>query len=326
MPFRSLAGLRREPLPRRAARLLGCAALLMLMGSGVRAAPLDLSTLQVFASDSIRAERSDYQGPAAAGGAIDLTDFAVEGDLTAGAAVRFARGQIRGVIRSPVAKLDRVFGGRARALDGGEIARVSDQVDDLGRRLSWAPATTQPVVTRGELFGKPVKVIRIAATRDIDIVDLCSEDLASSGPNRLRLILEGSEASRLIVRVHGTNPSLRDVGFSTQGGLTPGQIVFAFPEATRLVIASSGGASGPDGTAWGIPGSVVAPRADLAFAAATITGQVFVRSIGPIDGLPSGQVNRLGRTEAEGRFTPSSAIETIRSAPASPCALPQAVD
>ena len=56
------------------------------MGGALPARPpeLELLNLQVFAKHSIHAARSDYQGPTAAGGDVDLSDFAIDGDLTSG--------------------------------------------------------------------------------------------------------------------------------------------------------------------------------------------------------------------------------------------------
>ena len=59
---------------------------------------LELLNLQVFAKHSIHAARSDYQGPTAAGGDVDLSDFEIGGDLTSGTHVSFQKGQVKGLM------------------------------------------------------------------------------------------------------------------------------------------------------------------------------------------------------------------------------------
>ena len=259
-----------------------------------------LLQLRVFAKGSIHAERSDYQGPAAAGGEIVLADFKVDGDLSSGQGIQFRDGQLSGTVNAPTAALSRVFSSGRRSIDRRDFEIASLTLDLLGARLSaLRPTTTfasfSPTVGTTEFT---------AAARDgLAVVDLDGDQLASGGETGPRIVLVGDEQASILVRVHGHSIRLDHVGFSAEGGLKPSRIVFFFPEARDLEIMSSGGARDKAGRLWDIPGSVVAPDADMRFAASTIDGQLFARSIASIDGLPSGQVNRFPQSEASGAAT-----------------------
>ncbi len=255
--------------------------------------PLDLMNLQVFAKRSIEAERSDYEGPAAAGGTIKLTDFEVDGDLTSGMRVDFSKGIVKGFVVSPTSKLTNVFASGNKLNVPLAIELATTKLNMIAARLSSLPVTAKASIHKGALFGNTFDVITIAAKQDLVVVELTADQLVSDAPGHLKLVLQGNAKARILVRVRGSVVRVRDVGFSVVGGINPSQIVFYFPDALDLEVSSSGGARGPGGEAWDIPGTIIAPDASLRFASATVTGQVLVDRVLPISGQPSGQVNRF---------------------------------
>ncbi len=279
-----------------------------LAGSlAARQPDLELLKLQVFAKHSIHAARSDYGGPTAAGGDIDLSDFAIDGDLTAGTHIAFQKGQVQGLMTSPDTRAVSVFssGNGAVKQDAMELASV--KLDLLGARLSALPQTSRFEVGTA---ASGVQEFRAFVKRDVEVVDLNGDRFVAAGNGETRLILSGDRDGLLLVRVHGRSVHLRHVGFTVEGGLNPSHIVFFFPDASDLEISESGGARGDDGTTWNIPGSIIAPDASVTFAASTVTGQLFADSIVSSPGAPGGQVDRfpVSRTDQAGERDISSPL------------------
>ena len=262
------------------------------IGGSLAARPpeLDLLKLQVFAKHSIQASRSDYEGPTAAGGDVDLSDFAIDGDLTSGRRISFQKGQVQGFMTSPDTRAVQVFSSGSGSVRQDAIELASLKLDLLGARLSALPQTSRFEVGTTALGNQE---FRASVKHDVEVVDLNGEELAAAGNGKTKLVLSGDRDGLLLLRVHGRSVHLRHVGFSVEGGLDPSRIVFFFPEAADLEISECGGARGGDGTIWNIPGSVVAPDASLTFAASTVTGQLFADSIISMPGVASGQVDRF---------------------------------
>ena len=296
--------------------MAACLALVLVApaASAGAATSLDLLDLQVFAKTSIEATRSDYEGTTAAGTAIALRDFQIDGDLTSGQQISFERGKVRGFVSSPTTTLTDVFSSGKGTMGDRSLDLASVKLDLLASRLSTLPATAQASFASDDTGGKTVSSVTVAAGDDLAVVDLPGERLMSDGPGQLNVALDGSRSTRLLLRIHGRSVRIRDVGFSVSGGLEPSRVLLLFPEADDLEIAFSGGASNGSGVAWGIPASVVAPHADLRFAAATVTGQVFVKSIAAIAGLPSGQVDRFTAEFGSGNATGLASSALLRLA------------
>ena len=283
------------------------------IGGSLAARPpeLDLLRLQVFAKHSIHASRSDYEGPTAAGGDVDLSDFAIDGDLTSGKHISFQKGQVQGFMTSPDTRAVSVFSSGSGSVRQDAIELASVKLDLFSARLSALPPTSRFEVGR---TASGHQEFRASVKRDLEVVDLSGERLAAAGNGETKLVLSGDRNGLLLVRVHGRSVHIRHVGFSVEGGLDPSRIVFFFPEATDLEISESGGARGGDGTTWNIPGSIVAPDASLTFAASTVTGQLFADSIMSVPGVASGQVDRfpVSSTDQIGdRHVPSQLLQMI---------------
>ncbi len=283
------------------------------IGGSLAARPpeLDLLKLQVFAKHSIHASRSDYEGPTAAGGDVDLSDFAIDGDLTSGKHISFQKGQVQGFMTSPDTRAINVFSSGSGAVRQDAIELASVKLDLLGARLSALPQTSRFEVGTAATGNQEFKA---SVKRDVEVVDLNGDRLAAAGNGETKLVLSGDRSGLLLVRVHGRSVHLRHVGFSVEGGLDPSRIVFFFPEASDLEISESGGARGGDGTTWNIPGSIIAPDASLTFAASTVTGQLFADSIMSVPGVASGQVDRFPVSSSDQvgeRHVPSQLLQMI---------------
>jgi choice-of-anchor A domain-containing protein len=250
---------------------------------------LNLLDLQVFASRSIQAAHSDFQGPTAAGGDVDLSDFEIKGDLTAGGRVTFRRG----AVEAGRADLVQVSTRGQASSSSVQLALLSHKLDRLGARLANRRVTAQAAITETQDGGRILRTIDVGAGGSLDVVELKADQIASAWPVQTRIRIHGDGTSRLVVRVLGPDIRWRGVDFSMTGGIDPADVVFFFPQAYALDIADSGGALDGAGRSFGIPGSIVAPDASLRFGSALVTGQVFARDILPVSGSPSGQINAL---------------------------------
>ena len=103
---------------------------------------MDLMHLQVFAKQSIRSEKSDYEGPVAAGADVDLSDFEVLVTLTSGGQVSFRRGQVHGFVNAASPHLTQAFSGGVGPVPGLATELASAKLDLLGARLSSMPTTS----------------------------------------------------------------------------------------------------------------------------------------------------------------------------------------
>ena len=286
------------------------------MGGALAARPPDveLLKLQVFAKHAIHAARSDYEGPTAAGGDIDLSDFAIDGDLTSGTHISFQKGQVKGFMTSPDTRAVKVFSSGSGSVRQDAMELASVKLDLLGARLSALPQTSRFEVGTAANGNQE---FRASVKRDLDVLDINGDRLVAAGNGETKLVLSGDRDGLLVIRVHGRSVHLRHVGFSVEGGLDPSHIVFFFPEASDLEICESGGARGGDGTTLNIPGSIIAPDASLTFAASTVTGQLFADSIMSVPGLPSGQVDRFPVSstdqvsERQDSFVPSKLLQMV---------------
>ncbi len=149
-------------------------------GGSLAARPpeLELLKLQVFAKHTIHAARSDYQGPTAAGGDVDLSDFEIGGDLTSGKHISFQKGQVKGFMTSPDTRAVSVFSSGSGSVRQDDMELASVKLDLLGARLSALPQTSRfevgTTATGHQEFRASVK-------RDVEVVDLDGDRLAAAG-------------------------------------------------------------------------------------------------------------------------------------------------
>jgi choice-of-anchor A domain-containing protein len=229
----------------------------------------------VYAKDSIFAECSDYQGRTAAGGTVSLRDFAIvlPADQTgcpleSNSSVNTINGAIlTGQNASCVATPHFTFRDTNVSFQASSLApyaSLSQQMDTLSAKLAAPMANTS-------VKQITLDMNQVRATHNVS--------------------LSGSANTLLVVNVLDQEVSIYNYGIFLNGGLTPQNIVWNFPNATKLFIAYSGMAN------YGLPGTFVAPNAQVTFNNARITGALFAKSIlGKADsldckGVVSGQVN-----------------------------------
>ena len=197
--------------------------------SSARQPDIELLKLQVFAKHSIHAARSDYEGPTAAGGDVDLSDFAIDGDLTSGKRIVFQKGQVQGLMTSPDTRAVQVFSSGSGAVRQDAMELASGQAGPVRRQTFGPPSNISIRIRHGYHRRSGVQGLR---QEDVEVVDLNGDQLAAAGNGETRLALSGGRDGLLLVRVHGRSVHLRHVGFSVEGGLDPSRIVFFFPEAS----------------------------------------------------------------------------------------------
>lgn len=287
----------------------------------------ELQDFLVYASQSIRAHNSDYQGRVGSGGTIEFLNFNVNYGLPAqtqsklnssavlfsSAAISFERGAVtadhsrnmdavlaRGILTTRPAIKDVRHSGIER------IRWIAQPLDDqmtswanyiryeLGRYEPAVPVSRPLFQGRG---GLSINHFTINA-RDFNDASLVS--------------FSGNDRELFVIHVIGReNVNLVGTHFEVNG-VSPSQILFFFSDVPILTISASG--SGAH-TGWGIPGNFLAPETTLIFNRALITGSVWVKRIDSASfeeamknpyrasSNPSGQINyscfpwaRLGLT------------------------------
>lgn len=278
-----------------------------------------LSDYLVYATEGITANASDYEGLVGSGGSVALTNFKVlgkaetclaitslggvsvsDGSVDLGiettGAVNLQRMRAASIVASNlrIAIRDASIDGKAYAPDliktnastnGGyqrayitmhaNHAEIPSQMASLSE--GWkitAPAGTKVSVSNGQ------KIVEVRDTVSVLNVD---QTFFRSGSFT---VIKGDSSKLLVVNVDGQLATLRDFHIYLEG-MDPSQVLFNFHQAQSLTIRNTG--NGVEG----LPGSVLAPNAELNFAEGLITGQVLVKRINaPMKGERSGQVNR----------------------------------
>ena len=109
--------------------------------------------------------------------------------------------------------------------------------------------------------------------------------------------INGSNNELLIVRVAEMNPTIEGVGVKLTGSIRPENIIWHFPNAYTLRLAFSGVNPYEYGEHLGMPGTFLAPHAEVSFQNALITGALYSRKITALadraacNNLVSGQIN-----------------------------------
>lgn len=248
----------------------------------------DLLPFLVFSKTSITSQQSDYQGHTGALGAIDLVNYEIVGDLESASSIRVESGSVRGTIKAPTVSLKRATGKRGKytASSASLLNSASYEMDSLAMKLSALANTGKAEYGKANVDGREVSGLKFTATRSLEVIDVTADEIGAAS----QIILDGN--GLLLIRVSGTNVSLRGKATHVASGLRPEQVVFFFPEARSLELSYTGGARDPqNGTHWGIPGSVVAPHALVHFAEILVTGQLYAGQICTDRGLNGGQVN-----------------------------------
>jgi choice-of-anchor A domain-containing protein len=290
--------------------ILSLAIALILSGS-VAEANLQLKDFRVYAKENIEARASDYQGIVGAGRVIKLDHFAVvrarkqqalpapysNFNVYAGESVRFMSGggvcTVDGFTDSGVALCDLPQGCQCRSSEGNLAwaGIASPRVAVAQHQVLWSQRISQQsLVNHRALSGE---MDRLAAQLDLLPGVPHGESIFPAGRNcwnvfdvqadhfrlmdNLRFV--GAPGQNFVIRVHGDVINFRRKGITQFGGVEPSRIIYYFPEARTLNIAFSGAPNEAFGYPVGIPGTVLAPNANVSFHEALITGGIYARNI-----------------------------------------------
>ena len=268
--------------------------------------------------------RSDHQGLSAARGEVTAEDFLFEGregycggldigesgsllrvesrlDVTVGGGLGLRSSGLRGrlyvddaldSVEASVAKGTVVRGAVRQQRSQLRVARGSRP-----ERPSWYGLRSKAyhdsrsflmdqrsVVVPVERSEQEIRIV--LDSNDYSRVFLKGEDLEERN-----IVIQGSARDKVVINVTGS-PSIFWLGrrVTLIRGIGPGNILWNFPDTTRLLIAHTKDA------VYGIPGTVLAPFAEVQFYEGLITGELIAGAV-IFDhqcwfGKASGQINR----------------------------------
>ena len=243
--------------------------------SPAHANDLSLFDFAVYAKNNIEAECSDFMGRTGAGGSVYLRDFLIQISpnelgcaLESNSSVQMRRGKIAfgSDVSCLAAQSFRNYDGDAGTLysPSAPFLSLNQEMDSLSNQL--ASRISNPNVKQVTL-----DMNRVRSERTIQ--------------------LSGSANQLLVLNIFESNVSFKNIGIHLNGSLLPKNIIWNFPNATTLEISHAGV------DPYGLPGTFLAPKAQVIFNNARITGALFADSIlGRADqmdcqGVVSGQVN-----------------------------------
>ncbi len=231
----------------------------------------------VYTSEGISAECSDFLGSVKSDGPIYLRHFLIQSNdasrcpLASSEGVTFMSGSVK-LQESPSCI-------RARFLN-----KESLLYSRLIRNKIPSQLSTEMVTLLENLQQD------IPGSRRV-YLDLPTE------PSQGVIKINGSSNELLVIIVPQTQPVIEGLGIELSGGIDESRIVWLFPNATTLRIARSGMNPARYGRNIGIPGTFIAPYAEVSFQNALITGALFARSLIGLASDPdcradvSGQIN-----------------------------------
>ena len=107
-----------------------------------------------------------------------------------------------------------------------------------------------------------------------------------------QITLSAVPNANIIINSDAQFISLRKVGMRIEGDLQVERVLWNFAQASEVVLESTGSAKMIDGRPIGIPGTVLAPHANVKFLNGALTGSMWVKSLEGVDrNQNGGQVN-----------------------------------
>lgn len=272
---------------------------------------LGIFDFTVYSVRDIEHRSSDFQGVVGAGGSVVLRNFGIAdtarrgGGLVVGGDLTFNEGGIFGplhvdrrltIANSRVQGISTYGSGTPSSATvgfvGGLQRRAVDRMDALHSRwaLEFESASYYLAALRGVIVqpgnsadgsyfwtdnptGRALE-LRAYAERSVFHLD------GTTGFNALTL--RGGPRDLFVVNIRGASLRLVGLNVTLDPSMRPDQVVFNFPDARDLEIAYV-----PDGV-WGIPGTVLAPCANVSFYHGLITGGLYAGNLIPAH---HGQVN-----------------------------------
>lgn len=279
----------------------------------------NLREVIVFTSGSISAFKSDFQGTVAAGGDVYLEDFYLDQTkclslTTAGQAglaygsvknsmeglksVAIMNARVNGALRSngdiyvssantdkaigpkrPLTKNSNYFSFERRSITPtADFNDLNKQMIALSNQLASLPSNMEVKVSGNKVI--------LTAKNKVNAVTLSTQSLPLLTENLIEIHAE--ENQQVTINFEGTLVALQGLGVELYGSVRPADINWNFKNAQSLFIKNTANAY------YGIPGTVIAPNADVEFYEGLITGALYAKSIIYTDlskGLKTGQIN-----------------------------------
>jgi|GEM_PF-5328685 len=276
---------------------------------------------QVFATDGIISQRSDYQGMVGSYGDIKLTDFHVKGSIahclsvTSSQNMHLERGFFENTIEtgeSLIAVQIKLRGNalvrgtsfiRKSSLDGYYVSPRSPNIlnssyagyknRDFSPLLETSTDYAQELSKLSGEISTYEQNARLSVSQSQYMIKLDTKDEKSAVSISLdplsgssKFIISGRGDQLLYINLVDTDVDLSYVSVELFGGITAENILWNFPNAKSIELRYT------QNPKPGFPGTILAPYASLDFYHGLVTGQVFVRRIlpPPYD-FPSGQVD-----------------------------------
>lgn len=273
-----------------------------------------LTDLTVYTSGSINSQQSDYQGTIAAGGNIKLSRFYVDqtkcNSIISAGSVEFTHGSVSNGIEA----LNSAHIGNANIPGGvksnGQVSIFESSVPTVnGTKNVKVVNSAKPNINSQKIsptadFTKLTtqmhnlsKVINLKkVTTSASVENNAFEIKADKKVNVLRIkslnlkkvVISANEDQQVYINIDDVNQNIIDLNVELKGTITSSQIVWNFPLAKTLFITNTHSGD------YGIPGTVLAPNAQITFYEGLIHGALYASSIvyeDPKSILKSGQIN-----------------------------------
>lgn len=253
----------------------------------------------VYTKEGVLSARSNILGDVGSGGPVDFLHFLIAGNIHSATRVSVSSGTVQGRIVAPDVRLS-----NGEAWDGirernpfarGNLRAFANEMDKLSARLAELPNSLDARVERATLL------ITADANRETNVLNISAQDFSAVR----NISFSGQDNSVFVINISG-----QDARFSNQGiliqkrnGESPllGNIIFNFVNAKDLLVEKSGlplseTVRTENGTqSIGIPGTILAPYADVIFREASLTGAIFAKTLSSVYSSESLQSVRGGQ-------------------------------